>query len=96
MPKFTNVQEITAAIEDCVEHGGKLLLRFGHGQIRQLGWEDSEMLLNALRTPAPEATAGSKLEEELAMLVRRLAARIRLRSKTGPHATPDNATFHNG
>jgi hypothetical protein len=48
------------------------------------------------RLEQPEATAGSKLEEELAMLVRRLAARIRLRSKTGPHATPDNATFHIG
>ena len=52
MPTMTTPQEIAAAIDSALEAGGHLVIRFGHGQMRQLKLEEVELLVATLKGSA--------------------------------------------
>lgn len=49
-----NRDELAKLVEEALDGGGYLMFRFGHGQIRQLRPDETEVVLAALKTPAPE------------------------------------------
>jgi hypothetical protein len=70
MPTMTTPQEIAAAIDSALEAGGHLVIRFGHGQMRQLKMEEVELLVATLKGSAvPEGGARARTFTEAANLL---------------------------
>jgi hypothetical protein len=51
---MTTPQEIAAAIEEALDLGGHLLIRFAHAQVRQLKSSEVELLVDTLKAAQPE------------------------------------------
>lgn len=54
MPTMTTPQELAAAIEEALDLGGHLLIRFAHAQVRQLKNSEVELLVDTLKAAQPE------------------------------------------
>lgn len=61
--------ELAKLVEDGLENGGYLMFRFGHGQIRQLRPDETEVVLAALKAAPPEVEAMQKELAELKQFV---------------------------
>jgi len=53
MATMTTPQEIAAAIEQALDVGGHLVIRFGHGQMRQLKIEEVDLVVATLKAASP-------------------------------------------
>lgn len=67
MPTFTTPQEIAEGIQEALDKNGGLVIRHGHGQLRQLKPSEVELLVAALRIADKDAAAGmARLMADLA------------------------------